>query len=43
MSKFYNVSRTLAADPRYKNVDDKDREEIFQDFIDGLWEQKKEE
>jgi len=42
-SKFYNASKVLATDPRFKNVDEKDREEIFQDFIDQLWQQQKEE
>ncbi len=26
----------MAGDPRFKNVEDKDREDIFQDYLDDL-------
>lgn len=30
-------------DPRFKNVDEKDREEIFQDYIDEIMNKEREE
>ena len=30
-------------DPRFKNIDEKDREEIFQDFIDDLLNKERED
>jgi hypothetical protein len=29
LSKFYQVARSLQNDPRFKNTEEKDREEIF--------------
>jgi hypothetical protein len=30
-------------DPRFKNVDEKDREEIFQDYLDDLFNRERDE
>jgi len=30
-------------DPRFKNIDEKDREEIFQDFLDDLLNKERED
>jgi hypothetical protein len=30
-------------DPRFKNIEEKDREEIFQDFIDDLLNKERED
>jgi hypothetical protein len=37
------VARSLQNDPRFKNVDEKDREEIFQDYLDELMNKEREE
>ena len=29
LSKFYQVAKSLSNDPRFKNTEEKDREEIF--------------
>jgi hypothetical protein len=33
----------LVGDSRFKNVEDKDREEIFQDYLDTLMTKEREE
>ncbi len=43
LSKYYQVVRTLQPDPRFKVVDEKDREEIFQDFLDDLMNKERED
>ena len=43
LSKYYQVSRQMHMDPRFKNIEDKDREDIFQDFLDDLEKQEKED
>lgn len=42
MSKYYLVSKRLQGDPRFKAIEERDREEVFQDFIDKLGEQERE-
>lgn len=41
--KYNQVVQYFYMDPRYKNVDQKDRENLFQDYLDELFEQEKEE
>lgn len=43
MSKQYQVFRSLQLDPRFKNTEDKDREELFQDYLDELFQREREE
>jgi hypothetical protein len=33
----------MSVDSRFKNIDEKDREEIFQDFIDKLLDKERED
>ncbi len=42
-SKYYDVIRDLMLDPRCKQLDERDREEIFQDYLDELERREKEE
>lgn len=42
LSKYYQVARVLQSDPRFKNTEEKDREEIFQDFLDELFNKERE-
>ncbi len=35
-SKYYQMARILSVDPRFKNVEEKDREEIFQEYVDEI-------
>ena len=41
LSKYYLVSKRLQTDPRFKAIEERDREEVFQDFIDKLGEQER--
>ncbi|KAL4477091.1 hypothetical protein ABPG72_015404 [Tetrahymena utriculariae] len=41
-AKFYKVIGNFASDPRYKALDEKNRETYFQDFLDRLFEQEQE-
>ncbi|EAR84054.2 FF domain protein (macronuclear) [Tetrahymena thermophila SB210] len=41
-AKFYKVVSSFAQDPRYKALDEKNRETYFQDFLDRLFEQEQE-
>ena len=36
LSKFFTVAKVMSHDSRFKNIDEKDREEIFQEHIDNL-------
>jgi len=40
-SKYSYCVQFLYVDPRFKEVDDKERESLFQDYLDELWEQEK--
>ncbi len=42
LSKFYEISKKLQSDIRFKMVDDREREELFQDYIEKLGEQERE-
>jgi len=42
LSKFYVVSKRIQNDPRFKMVDERDREELFQDFVERIGDQEKE-
>lgn len=42
-SKYYQMARVLAYDSRFKNVEEKDREEIFQEYVDELLNKEIEE
>jgi hypothetical protein len=44
LSKYYIVSKshTMQGDFRYKACDEKDREELFQDFLDQVLENERE-
>lgn len=35
-SKFFQVARLIGGDTRFKNIDEKDREELFQQYVDDL-------
>jgi alcohol dehydrogenase YqhD (iron-dependent ADH family) len=37
------VTRFMNMDPRFKNIEEKDREEIFQDFLDDLLNKERED
>jgi hypothetical protein len=37
LSKFFTAAKVLGTDSRFKNIEEKDREEIFQDHIDALF------
>jgi len=39
LSKYFLFAKKAAADLRFKSCDEKDREELFQDFIDRLGEE----
>ena len=41
MSKYYLVSKRLLNDSRFKAIDERDREEVFQDYIDKLGEHER--
>ena len=43
LSKYYLVSKKVQSDPRFKAMEDRDREETFQEFIEKLGEQEREE
>jgi hypothetical protein len=36
------VARGFHADPRCKNIEDRDREEVFQDYLDELLNRERE-
>ena len=38
LSKYSEVSKLLRGDARWRAIDEKDREDLFQDFIDDLGE-----
>lgn len=42
LSKYYQAAKVLASDPRFKNTDEKDREDIFQDYLDELFNKERE-
>ena len=42
LSKFYVISKKLQSDIRFKMVDDREREELFQDYIERLGEEERE-
>jgi FF domain. len=42
-SKFYKVAHHFVNDPRWKALEDRDRENIFQDYLDDLFQKEKEE
>lgn len=41
-SKFYKTAHMFINDPRYKALDERDRENCFQDYLDKLYDQEKE-
>ena len=41
-SKFYKEAKVLQHDPRFKNLDEKTREETFQDHIDDIYARERE-
>ena len=43
MSKYYLVSKRLLNDSRFKAIDERDREEVFQDYIDKLGEHERDQ
>ena len=43
MSKIYQVARFMSVDSRFKNIEERDREELFQDFIDELLNKERED
>lgn len=42
LSKYYAISKKLQGDIRFKMVDDREREELFQDYIEKLGEEERE-
>lgn len=42
-SKFHKVAHVFMNDYRWKALEDKDRENIFQDYLDELFENEKQE
>lgn len=42
-SKFHKVAVNFIHDPRWKLVEDRDREILFQDFLDELFNKEKED
>ena len=38
LSRYYEVSRRIQREPRFRVIDERDREEVFQDFIERLGE-----
>lgn len=43
LSKFYVISKKLQGDIRFKMVDDREREELFQDYIERLGDSEREQ
>eukprot|EP00347_Sterkiella_histriomuscorum_P007645 403348123 len=43
LSKFYIAAKQFQSDSRFKSVEEKDREEIFQDYIDEIMTKEREE
>jgi FF domain len=43
LSKFFHVARMIGGDTRFKNIDEKDREELFQDYVDDLLKKETEQ
>lgn len=41
LSKYFQIQKKVCYDIRWKGCDEKDREELFQDFIDRLGEEDK--
>ena len=41
--KFHKVCHQFVGDSRWKSLDEKDRENIFQDYLDSLYEKEREE
>jgi len=39
LSKYYIFAKKVITDPRFKSCEDKDRDELFQDFIDRMGEE----
>ena len=42
LSRYYDVSRRLQRDPRFRAIDERDREDVYQEFIEKLGEQERE-
>ena len=42
-SKFYKTAHMFVHDPRWKAVDERDRENMFQDYLDDCYTHEKEE
>jgi hypothetical protein len=42
LCKYYQLIKTISIDSRFKNVDEKDREDIFQDYLDDLMVEERE-
>lgn len=42
-SKFHKVAYLLVHDPRWKVVEERDREILFQDYLDELYNKEKED
>ena len=42
-SKYYKVFHYFVNDYRWKALEDREREQIFQDYLDDLYEKEKEE
>ena len=41
-AKFHKTAHLFANDPRYKALEERDRENCFQDYLDKLYDQEKE-
>jgi hypothetical protein len=42
-SKYYKVFQLFMNDPRWKALEDREREQTFQDFLDDLYEKERED
>ena len=42
LSRYYDVSRRLQRDPRFRAIEERDREDVYQEFIEKLGEQERE-
>jgi len=42
LSKYYEVSKRLQREPRFRSIEERDREEVFQEFIERLGEKERE-
>ena len=42
-SKYYKISHMFILDPRFKILEERDKENVFQDYMDDLYSKEKEE